>query len=197
MAGRPRICPLCKETVSKEESFEYKGKYYHEKCFNTFSKKTSKEKIKKKKEKQKIENVKKDIQKNTHTALESEISDKDILAKEKVITYLKKLLNTKQLNVKIYKLLKDYYTNYKFSYEGMFIALKYFYETQDNPIVSDCVGIIPYIYEEAQDYEKTKKSIHKQLENMNMENIVIEKIVKIKKPIDTIKDKLIDIDELR
>lgn len=197
MAGRPRICPLCKQPVSKEESFEYKKKYYHEKCFNTFSKKTTKEKIKEKKEKQNIEKVKKDIQKETHIALESEISDNDLLAKEKVINYLKEKLDTTQLNVKTYKLLKDYYTSYKFSYEGMLIALKYFYDTQDNPVVSDCVGIIPYIYEEAQEFEKMKKSINKQLDKIDIDDIVIETTVRIKKPINDIKNKLIDIGELR
>ena len=33
--GRPRVCPICKKNVTKEESFEYK-KYYHEKCFTQF-----------------------------------------------------------------------------------------------------------------------------------------------------------------
>jgi hypothetical protein len=196
MAGRPRICPLCKEPVSKEESFEYKKKYYHEKCFNSFTKGTSK-KVKEKKQQQIIEQAKKEIIKDTHITLEQNISDTDILAKEKVITYLKELLNIKQLNVKVYKLLKDYYTNYKFSYEGMLIALKYFYGTQDNPITSDCVGIIPYIYEEAQEYERMKKSIDRQMSNINVNDIVIEKTVKIKKPVYDIKNKLIDIDELR
>lgn len=196
MAGRPRICPLCKEPVSKEESFEYKKKYYHEKCFNTFSKGTS-NKVKEKKQKQVIDNTKKEILKESRTTLEENISDKDILAKEKVIQYLKKLLNVERLNVKIYKLLKDYYSNYKFSYEGMLVALIYFYEILDNPVYSDCVGIIPYIYEEAQEYEKLKESVNNQVKNIDINNIVIETTTKIKKPIYDIKDKLIDIDELR
>ncbi|MGI6168441.1 MAG: hypothetical protein ACOYI4_01830 [Christensenellales bacterium] len=194
--GRPRICPLCKEVVTKEESFEYKGRYYHESCFVKFSKKTTKEKVKKKKEKQKIEKVKKEIQQDTHIALEIDISDEEILAKEKVISYLKELLNTNKLGVKIYKLLKDYYNTYKFSYKGMLITLKYFYEIQENPVVSDCVGIIPYVYEEAQEYEKTKTSVKKQLEKLNLENIVTSKVIKIKKPKNNI-NKLIDIEELR
>jgi hypothetical protein len=194
--GRPRVCPLCSKTVTVEESFEYKGKFYHEKCFTKFSKQENKEKIKQKKEKKIVEQTKKNIQKDTHISIESEITDKDILAKEQVILYLKKLLNLNKLNVKIYKLLKDYYTTYKFSYEGMLIALKYFYETQDNPIVSDCVGIIPYIYEEAQEYEKIKQRINKETNTLDIKNIVTEKVVKITKK-NTTNDKLIDIGELR
>lgn len=194
--GRSRICPLCNEIVSKEESFEYKGRYYHEKCFVKYSKNTTKEKVKQKKEKQKVEKAKKEIQQETLVLIESDIPDDEILAKEKVINYLKQLLNADQLNVKIYKLLKDYYTTYKFSYEGMLITLKYFYEIQENPIVSDCVGIIPYVYEEAQKYEKIKKTIIKQIEEIDLNNIVINKTIKIKKSKENI-NKLIDIEELR
>lgn len=194
--GRARICPLCNEAVSKEESFEYKGRYYHEKCFVKYSKKTTKEKVKQKKEKQKIDKTKKEIQQETLIPIEQDMSDKEILAKEKVIIYIKQLLNVDQLNVKIYKLLKDYYTTYKFSYEGMLITLKYFYEIQENPVVSDCVGIIPYVYEEAQEYEKLKKSVIKQVENIDLKNIVSNRIIKIKKSEEN-KNKLIDIAELR
>jgi hypothetical protein len=194
--GRSRVCPLCSKTVSKEESFEYKGRYYHEKCFVKFSKQTTKEKVKEKKEKQKVEKVKKEIQQSSHIAIEQDISDEDILAKEKVINYLKQLLNTNQLNVKIFKLLKDYYSTYKFSYEGMLIALRYFYETKENPTVSDCVGIIPYIYEEAQEHERVKKSVVKQVEDINMNDIVTDKVIKLKKTKNNNK-KLIDINELR
>ena len=194
--GRARICPLCNKTVTKEESFEYKGRYYHESCFVKFSKKTTKEKVKLKKEKQKIEIVKKEIQQDTHIALETDLSDEEVLNKEKVINYLKQLLNTNQLNVKIYKLLKDYYTVYKFSYEGMLIALRYFYEIKENPIVPDCIGIIPYIYEEAQEYEKIKASVVKQVEKLDLNNMVISKIVKIKKQKNKL-NKLIDIGDLR
>lgn len=194
--GRPRICPLCKEVVTKEESFEYKGRYYHESCFVKFSKKTTKEKVKKKKEKQKIEKVKKEIQEETLVSIETDLSDEEVLAKQKVIDYLKQLLNTNQLNVKIYKLLKDYYTTYKFSYKGMLIALKYFYEIQENPVVNDCVGIIPYIYEEALEYEKVRKSVIKHVKEVDFKNIVTNKIIKVKKSKDNTK-KLIDIAELR
>ena len=194
--GRARICPLCNKIVTKEESFEYKGRYYHESCFVKFSKKTTKEKVKLKKEKQKIEIIKKEIQQDTHIALETDLSDEEVLNKEKVINYLKQLLNTNQLNVKIYKLLKDYHTTYKFTYEGILIALKYFYDTKENPVISDCVGIIPYIYEDAQGYEKIKKSVVEQIETLNLENIVTSKVIKIKKPINNI-NKLIDIEELR
>ena len=194
--GRARICPLCNKTVSKEESFEYKSRYYHESCFVKFSKQTTKDKVKEKKEKQKIDKVKKSIQQDTLISIEIDLSDEEVLAKEKVVNYLKELLNNNQLNVKIYKLLKDYYTVYKFSYEGMLIALKYFYEIKENPIVPDCVGIIPYIYEEAQEYEKIKASVVKQVEKLDLKNMVISKIVKIKKQNRKIHN-LIDIEDLR
>lgn len=44
---KSKMCPLCNEVVSKEESFEYKGRYYHEKCFVKYSKEKHKQKIEK------------------------------------------------------------------------------------------------------------------------------------------------------
>ena len=195
--GRHKICPICTKQVLDKDDFEYKGKHYHEKCFTKFSKQETKEKVKEVKEKQQIEKIKQDIQKDTHIQNEVDITDKEILAKERVLNYLKQLLNISKLNEKIYKLLKDYFTIYKFSYEGMLIALKYFYEIQGNSVVEDCVGIIPYIYEEAQEYEKTKQLLVKQSEGLDMSKVVLQKVVKIKKYKEDLSKQLIDINELR
>ncbi len=191
--GRPCICPLCGMTVKKEEAFEYKKKYYHDDCFSSMSRQTTK--IEQSKQKQKVRKVKENIQKETHTQIETDISDEELLAKDKVLNYLRKLLNTKNLGAKTYKLLKDYFIYNKFSYEGMLIALKYFYEIQGNPITLDCVGIIPYIYDEAQDHERSKNIVVEQIDKLDMKNIITYKVIKIKKQ-DKIGSKLIDISGL-
>ena len=192
--GRPCLCPLCKTTVNKEDAFEYKKKYYHVDCFSSMSRQTTK--IEESKQKQKIEKVKDKLQKETSIQPEAEISDEEILAKDVLFDYLKKLLKIPKLNVKTYKLLKDYYTTYKFSYNGMLTTLKYFYELQNNPIVSDCVGIIPYTYAEAQEYEQRKKEITKQANTFDMTEAVTPRVVKIRKQ-NEINIKLINIDDLR
>ena len=192
--GRPCTCPLCKTIVKKEEAFEYKKKYYHVDCFSSMSRQTTK--VEESKQKQKIEKVKDKLQKETSIQPEAEISDEEILAKDVLFDYLKKLLKIPKLNVKTYKLLKDYYTTYKYSYNGMLITLKYFYELQNNPIVSDCVGIIPYTYAEAQEYEQRKKEIIKQANAFDMTEAVTPKVVKIRKQNEN-NIKLINIDDLR
>jgi len=192
--GRPCTCPLCKTTVNKEDAFEYKKKYYHVDCFSSMSRQTTK--VEESKQKQKIDKVKDKLQKETSVQIEVEISDEEILAKDAVFDYLKRLLNIPKLNVKTYKLLKDYYTTYKFSYKGMLITLQYFYELQNNPIVSDCVGIIPYTYTEAQEYEKRKKEIIKQANTFDMTEAVTLRVVKIRKQNES-NIKLINIDDLR
>jgi len=193
--GRPCICPFCKMTVKKEDAFEYKNKYYHVDCFGAMSKQTTK--IEKNKQKQQVEKVKDKLQKETHIQPEAEISDEEILAKDALFNYLKSLLKIPKLNVKTYKLLKDYYNTYKFSYKGMLTTLKYFYELQNNPIVSDCVGIIPYTYAEAHEYEQRKNEIIKQADGLNMTEAVIPKVVKIKKYVENTDSKLININDLR
>ncbi len=193
MAGRPCICPICKQIVNKKEAFQYKNKYYHDECFNSLSKQTTK--FEKSKQKQKIEQAKIEIKQETHI-IESNLTDEDILAKEKVINYIKQLLEVKKLNVKIYKLLKDFYNTYNFSYEGMFTALEYFYEVMSNPVVQDCVGIIPYIYDDAQKYKQDKIELTKQVSNISIDHVVTQKVVQIKKPVLDIQSKLIDVNGL-
>lgn len=193
--GRPCICPICTQTVDKDKAYEYKGKYYHNKCFTKFSKQTTVEKTAELKEKQKLNAIKQTIEKESQI-IETNLTDDEIIFKDKVIKYIKELLDCNILNVKIYALLKNYISTYKFSYQGIYIALKYFYQIQENPVVSDIVGILPYIYEEAQQYEIMKKEFQNQIDNININEIVLQKKVVIPKKHFNVVDQLIDINKL-
>ncbi len=94
-------------------------------------------------------------------------------------------------------LLKKYRDNYGYSYEGMLKALKYFYEVKRQSIdkAEEKIGIIPHIYQDAQDYyfsfEKRKDKI---AGSAIEENTVIE--INLSKSQNTKKEASSNIDEL-
>lgn len=69
-------------------------------------------------------------------------------------TYIKKLLNIDNLNIKIRKQISDYHNNQNYSYSGILKALTYFYEVKGNSTekANGGIGIVPYVYQQAYNY---------------------------------------------
>lgn len=175
-------CPFCGLRVDKTKGFNYKNLYYHTECWTKFvngekqeAQKVAKEKV----DKQQVEILKTKLKNESLVTDNTPLSDEEVKAKDKVINYLKCLTHTEHLDVKIYSLLKKYYKDYNFSYQGMFLALRYFYELKGNPPFEDCVGIIPLIYREAQEQERIKKKVERDIKNIDLNKIVTEKVVVI------------------
>ena len=74
--------------------------------------------------------------------------------KENFENYVKKLLNINRFDLKLNTQVKTFKEQYNYTYSGMYKALKYFYEIKGNDIkkANGGIGIIPYIYKQAQDY---------------------------------------------
>lgn len=84
--------------------------------------------------------------------------------------YIKKINNTKDLSLKIITQLKRYKKEYKLTDYGMLNTLIYIYEIDKQITLNtelDSVGLIPYYYEEASKYFKTKDLISEQAEHVN------------------------------
>lgn len=66
-------------------------------------------------------------------------------------TYIKKIFNEKNLNVKIRKQIKDYRQEYGYTYSGMLKTLYWWYEIKGHTIdqAQGGIGIIPFIYDDA------------------------------------------------
>jgi len=75
----------------------------------------------------------------------------------KLDDYIKKLFNLKALGPMNNVLIKKYKEEFGFTYQGMLNSLKYFYEVRKHNIDNseERVGIIPYVYNEAQEYYQT------------------------------------------
>ena len=68
--------------------------------------------------------------------------------------YIRKLFNTKTINTKIKKQLKDFIDEYNYSYSGILKTLIYWYDIKNNNIekANGGIGIVPYIYDQAKEY---------------------------------------------
>ena len=71
--------------------------------------------------------------------------------------YIKKLFNMKNINAKTKKQIKEFREEYGYSYSGMLKTLYWWYEIQDHTteLAQNGIGIIPYIYDDAEKYYYT------------------------------------------
>lgn len=102
--------------------------------------------------------------------------------RDKVCDYICYIFGLKKPGPRNYQLLKIYTTEKGYTYKGIFYALKYFYEVKKNDITkgNERIGIVPYVYEEAQKYfedienkrEKIKKVVN-QIDTNEKLNVVV------------------------
>lgn len=85
--------------------------------------------------------------------------------KNELIDYIVKLFDLKTPGPVIYRQIKNYKTNPEYNYtdDGILKALKYFYEIKkgDKSKANAQLGIVPYIYNEAQEYFNSLEIINK------------------------------------
>ena len=81
---------------------------------------------------------------------------RELTDQEKLERYIMKLFNTDYVYARIQKQIKDYVTNYGYTYSGIEKALKYYYEVKGNPFdpgkAQGGIGIVPHVYPRAFEY---------------------------------------------
>lgn len=77
--------------------------------------------------------------------------DPDLLALQQ---YIEKLLGTEYNRARVNKQIKDFTTEYKYSYSGILKSLVYFFEIKGNSIdkANGGIGIVPFVYNDARTY---------------------------------------------
>lgn len=164
-----RKCPGCGEDVNINEAIHMRNRYWHVECYQNREKKDNK-------------------------------AQEELLKKKAIHSYLEQIgIETTAAVVtrKRNELVRDY----EYSDTGILMALKYWYGVKKNSIekaVGSGLGIVPYIYDEAQAYYKNlielKMKLRQNYEQNQDTNAKTIKIKKDKKP----KDKgLIDINALK
>ena len=113
-----------------------------------------------------------------------ELEEKRVLTdEEKLERYIMQLFNTDYVHPRIQKQIKNYVTNYGFSYSGIHKALIYHYEIKQGDIskANGGIGIVEYVYQDAFNYYYAlwqAEQIHKDKDINNY----IPKIKEIKIP---------------
>ena len=80
--------------------------------------------------------------------------------------------------------IKNFKEQFNYTYKGMELTLDFFYnvKTNNTPEIEKGLGIIPYIYKEAKQFFIEKRNIIKNLEDINIQDVVNEiNIISIKK----------------
>lgn len=89
-----------------------------------------------------------------HEKASSEKSQED-KDREALEEYIKHLFNTDIIDVKIRRQIKQYLTEYNYTYSGILFTLKYAFEIKHNDIekANGGIGIVPWLYQEAFRYK--------------------------------------------
>lgn len=211
-AGNSVKCPVCEEkfNANKVPSVKIKGRYYHQECFDSLS-------VKPTEGKKKNDNLKKCFYCNEYFDITTEDYAKPVTNRYahkkcydenhtedeafigQIYSYLSKELLIKVDFVQCEKQRKAFIKKNGYTNEGILLALKYFYEVkkQSADRSGNRIGIVPYVYDEAQAYyselKKRKKQINKGLAKQLEKKAVKIKVIGEEKP----KEKeYIDIDSI-
>ena len=180
-------CVICGQPIKKEEEnncVPYKGRLAHKPCFNSAIKiiKTNKDEQIQKKQESKKSNVKnhKPIPK---VELKDGLSDEEYSEKQSFYDYLKMLMGVETLSAKIYIVSEKYLSRFaEWTWKGMKDTLVYLHEVKETDLTGDIVGIIPYAYDDAQNYYEELQRLEEVNKNVDVNKLYSERIVRIKIP---------------
>lgn len=91
------------------------------------------------------------------------------------------LLYDKKIPAFVFKQIKDFVTkgDKPFTYKGIEFSLRYWVDTLENPFDKDTgIGIVEYIYDEAERFWKDKQRIARAAHNMTQDNVVQKSVYK-------------------
>lgn len=97
---------------------------------------------------------KKKVASKPKVELKDGLTEKEFQEKKALHDTIRKIQGNDKITAKTHKLISDYIDKYGFSFIGIKQALEYFYIIQGNNFREDAVGIIPYTYDEAQNFYK-------------------------------------------
>lgn len=161
-----RKCVICSNWIEKgDETVPYKNRLAHVQCFNSMMKIAVKSNSEKKAAKSK--RTKKINPKST--VLGDCLTEEESKQKRSLISYIEELFGEKA-NAKTYTQIKNLMRDYPyFTYVGLEQSIRFFYEIKENPITNQGLGIVPYVYDQAQEYFKNLGEV--QSHNASISNV--------------------------
>ncbi len=98
---------------------------------------------------------------------------------DELFNYICELYNINTLTGLMFKQIKEFRENYNYTNTGMFLTLKYYYETLENEVKDNTgLGIIVYYYEQAKQHYIESKKVRKHMEDFEIDEQI--RTVKIK-----------------
>lgn len=155
-------CVICGNPVAEGEAVPYKKRYAHERCFNNIIKINADKKEAALKEKSKTSPKKRGS--TPKVEVKDCISGEEAEEKKKYFDKLKSLTEFK-VTAKMYKVSEDYQKKYGWDWSGMYDCLVYIFDLCERNVDGDCVGLLPYYYDTAQEFY----SLHPEKENKDIE----------------------------
>ena len=161
-----RKCVICSNWIEKgDETVPYKNRLAHVQCYNSMMKMAVKSNSEKKAAKSK--KTKKINPKST--VLGDCLTEEESKQKRSLISYIEELFGEKA-NAKTYTQIKNLMRDYPyFTYVGLEQSIRFFYEIKENPITNQGLGIVPYVYDQAQEYFKNLGEV--QSHNASISNV--------------------------
>lgn len=161
-----RKCVICSNWIEKgDETVPYKNRLAHVQCFNSMMKMAVKSNSEKKAAKSK--KTKKINPRSA--ALGDCLTEEESKQKRSLISYIEELFGEKT-NAKTYTQIKNLMRDYPyFTYVGLEQSIRFFYEIKENPITNQGLGIVPYVYDQAQEYFKNLGEV--QSHNASISNV--------------------------
>ena len=189
-------CLICGQPIDDktQKAVPYKGRYAHKTCFNNLMKITVQKKQEEIEEKKQIGKTKKPA---TPIIIQDYKTEEEFQEQNRYYEVLKSVLNVERLPARIYKISEDYVKKYGFTFRGMENSIRYFFLIKQNEVEGDGIGIIPYIYDEAQQYFAETEEINNQNADIikRGDKLYRTRVIKIKPNYDNT-SQLIDINNL-
>lgn len=157
-------CPKCEIKLPKNEAILHKKRYYHAECYDQLLvKERKKTEEKKLKQQGKVQ--------NQHGSSSDYKSLVEYICKD--------LYGWNRPSGMILKQIKQFHEEYDYTYKGMELTLRYFFNILDNKVDKDKgIGIIPFVYEDATKQYAQKIKIARATMNEDLHKIN-KRIVKV------------------
>ena len=174
-------CVLCGQLISDKDlatAVPYKGRKAHLSCFNTTMKTLKKENDSLLEEKAK-EAKKRSNSPKPKVELKGAMSEEEYAEKKAYYDYLKQLV-VGDLQSKTYALTESYIAKYGFTWQGLYNTLVYLNEIKQMDLKGDVVGLLPYIYSEAQEYMDSVKAVSDSNKGIDVSQMYQHQTIQIK-----------------
>lgn len=149
--GKTPTCPHCSLEVTKDEvSRKHQNRTYHIQCYDLM----------------------------VQSKYDKHKTDEDPM--QELYAYICELFETTEITPMMKSQIDKYAREYKYTYSGMLLTLRYYYDTMEKELNAEGIGIIPYKYEEAKQFFLLKKKVKEHTDSIDKTKLYTEATVKIK-----------------